>query len=167
MEGKESKLNLFLIIIIAFLSVAVALIVVLLLITGGNINNLGIGNKEDTKAEKKVEIDHKKAVGFPVSEMVINIKPNKDNKKAIIKISVSITLADSKFEEEFKKREAEVKDIIRSTFNNKTAEELEGEKIDKVKEELLHKLKEMYKEPKEAAKVLEVFFPDTYITELN
>lgn len=159
-------MNFFLIGIIAFLSAAVAFIVIYLVMTGGAIKPSA--NSENSKIheekEKKAEINYKKAEDFLLSEMLINLKNDGKSDKSIIKVDVCITLADKKFAEEFKERESEVKDVIRSIFSSKTGNDLDdNQKIDKVKEELLGKFKGMYTEKKEADKVIRVLIPSSLI----
>ena len=158
----EGKMNFFLIGIIAFLSAAVAFIVIYLVMTGTILkpSSAKAAAKEQTK---EVKIDYKKAQSHEVKDMIINLKPDKNNQKAMIKVSVSIIVADLKFSEEFTKREGEIEDIIRSVFNGKTASDIEGIKIDKVKEELLHDFKAMYHEPKESDKILKVLIPSAFV----
>lgn len=158
----EGKLNFVLIAIIAFLSMAVAFIVIYLVITGGNPKPANT-NKENTKVEKHEEINYEKTETFAVPSMVINLKPEGEDARRILKVEVAITLEDKKFAEEFHKMEAKVKDIVRSTFSSKTAGEVENEKIEKVKEELLYKIRAMFKEPKEANKVKEILITDSYV----
>lgn len=162
----EGKTNFVLIGIIVFLSVAVAFIVIYLVMTGGankpSANTAN--NKTHTEEQKKVEIDYKKFEDYLISEMIINLKSDEKSNKTIIKVDVCIRLADVKFGEEFKKRESEVKDIIRSTFGSKTANEVDDiPKIDKVKDELLKKFRAMYHEPKEANKILQTFIPSSLV----
>lgn len=159
----EGKLNFMLILIIAILSMAVAFIVIYMVITGGAVKSPG-ENKQTSKQETKAhEIDYKKAVTYAVPEMIINLKSGGNNPKSIIKVEVGILLQDKKFEEELKVREAEIKDIIRSTFNSKTGDEVIDNKIDQVAQELLQKFRGMYKEPKESAKVLKVLIPSAFV----
>lgn len=161
----ENKLNSVLIVIIAFLSMAVAFIVIYLVIAGGPSKSTGTpeGEKANTQVEKKAEVDYKKAVNYQISEMdPINLKSGGKSNKSIVKLKVTVQLYDKKFEEEFKKREAQVKDIIITTFWNKTGDDLEDGNAIKVKEELINKLRAMYKEPKESNKILDIFF-DSFI----
>lgn len=157
----EGKLNFMLIIIIAILSLAVAFIVIYMVITGGPAKAQAEGKQK--QEQKKVEIDYKKAVTYAVPEMVINLKSGGNNPKSIIKIEVGILLGEKKFEEEFKAREAEVKDIVRSTFNSKTGDDVVDNKIDQVAQELLVKFKAMYKEQKESSKILKVLIPSAFV----
>ncbi len=159
----EGKLNFFLILIIALLSAAVAFIVIYLVMTGGVQKPEG-DNHETAKTEKKVEIDYGKAVYFHVGGMEpVNLKSGGNNPKSIAKVDVVILIADQKFEEEFAKREAEVKDIIRTTFNSKTGDDLTDGKIEGVKEELLRSFREMFKHPKEKEKIVKVLFPSFFM----
>jgi len=160
----EGKLNFMLILIIAILSMAVAFIVIYMVITGGAGKTLGTGKEVTKQEEKKVQIDYNKTSTYSVPEMIINLKSGGTNPKSIIKIEVGILLTeDKKFEEEFKAREAEVKDIIRSTFNSKTGDEVVDNKISEVAKELLIKFKAMYNEPKESAKILKVLIPSGFV----
>lgn len=158
----EGKLNFMLIVIIAILSMAVAFIVIYMVITGGA-RPQGEA-KEPQKQEQKVsQIDYKKATTYAVPEMIINLKSGGNNPKSIIKIEVGILLQDKKSEEEIKAREVEIKDIIRSTFNSKTGDDVIDNKIDQVAQELLVKFKAMYKEPKDSAKILKVLIPSAFV----
>ena len=160
----EGKLNFMLIIIIAILSMAVAFIVIYMVITGGAGKPLTAGKDTLNKQEeKKIQIDYKKATTYAVPEMLVNLKSGGTNPKSIIKIEVGILLEDKKFEEEFKVREAEIKDIIRSTLNSKTGDDVIDNKIDQVAKDLLIKFKAMYNEPKESAKILKVLIPSAFV----
>ncbi|MGE5473459.1 MAG: flagellar basal body-associated FliL family protein [Ignavibacteriales bacterium] len=160
----EGKLNFMLIVIIAILSMAVAFIVIYMVITGGPSKNVADASKESSKQiEKKVEIDYKKATTYDVPEMIVNLKSGGNNPKSIIKVEVGIVLSDKKFEEDIKTRELEIKDIIRSTFNGKTGDDVADTKIDQVAKELLVKFKSMYKEPKDSAKIVKVLFPNAFV----
>ena len=156
----EKKLNFMLIAIIAFLSMAVAFIVIYLVMTGGVIKSSGnqAGDKGNTKSEKKVEIDHSKTATCKIDMGAVNLKSDANNANPIVQLKVEILLADKKFEEEFKTREGEVKDIILTTFWNKTKDEIKDGKAVKIKEELLVKIKAIFKNPKEAQKVIDIFF---------
>lgn len=158
-------MNFFLIGIIVFLSAAVAFIVIYLVMTGGagKPNENSTNNKTHT-VQKKVEIDYKKVEDYLISDMIINLKTDEKSEKSIIKVDVSIRLADVKFGEEFKKRESEIKDIIRSTFSSKTGNEVDdNQKMDKVKEELLIKFRAMYSDPKEAKEILQTWIPSSLV----
>jgi len=159
----EGKLNFMLVVIIAILSMAVAFIVIYMVVTGGTARSQGNGKEALNQQQKKIEIDYKKAVTYSVPEMIINLKSGGNNPKSIIKIEVGILLQEKKVEEEIKAREVEIKDIIRSTFNSKTGEEVVDNKIDQVAQELLVKFKGMYKEPKDSSKILKVLIPSAFV----
>lgn len=155
-------MNFFLIGIIVFLSAAVAFIVIYLVMTGGAKPSENSTNSKTHTVQKKVEIDYKKVEDYLISDMIINLKADEKSEKSIIKVDVSIRLADVKFGEEFKKRESEIKDIIRSTFSSKTGNEVDdNQKMDKVKNELLIKFRAMYSDPKEANKILQTWIPSS------
>lgn len=160
----EGKLNFILIFIIAVLSMAVAFIVIYLVITGGAAKPITPG-KETTAAQQKgkVEINMEGAVAVEVPEMIINLKSGGQAEKALIKVTIGIMTEDTKFSEEVKSREMEIKDIIRSTFNSKTVDEVVDNKIDLVAQELLKKFKALYKEPEKQKKVLKVIIPSAFV----
>ena len=141
-------------------TMAVAFIVIYLVITGGAAESLEnqAGDKSNTEVEKKVEIDYNKTVSYKIDMGTVNLKSDANNANPIVQLKVEILLADKKFEEEFKTREGEVKDIILTTFWNKTKDEIEDGKAVTIKEELLVKIKAIFKNPKEAQKVIDIFF---------
>lgn len=157
----EGKMNFVLIAIIAFLSMAVAFIVIYMVMTGGLVKPSNPSSKE--VQEKKIELDYKKAVTYSIPEMIVNLKSKDQDTKSIIKLEVSIILTDKKAEEEISIREAEIRDIITSYFNSKMPEELQGGKMSTAKEELLKAIKGLFKEPKEAAKIYKVLIPNYFI----
>lgn len=158
----DNKVNFVLVLVIAFLSMAVAFIVIFMVMTGG-ILKPSASNKESGKEAAKVQIDYKKATYYSIPEMIINLKSGGNNPKSIIKVEVAIMLKEKSFEEEFKTRETEIKDIIRSTFNNKTGDDVIDNKIDQVARELLVKVKALYTEKKESDKILKVLIPSAFI----
>lgn len=159
MDG-SGKLNFMLIVVIAFLSMAVAFIVIYLVIISGPAKTAANPSKTNTKIEKKENIDPKKVVYFDISEDVVNLKSGGKSGKSLALVAVSIKLADKDLEEEFKKRKSEIKHIIRSIFNTKTSDDLENGNLDReVAKELLERIKNMFSNEKEKAKILEVFFP--------
>lgn len=162
-----NKLNYVIIAITALLSMAVAFIIIYLVISGTpstKSHQSSTDTKEAAQNNKKEKVDNKNALTISISEIdPINLKSSNTSTKSIVKLRVSLLIADKKFEEEIKKREAEIQDIIVSTFWNKTGDELENGKAEKVKEEILTKIRAIYPEPKEANKIVKVLFDSFFL----
>jgi flagellar basal body-associated protein FliL len=163
----KAKVNFIIILITAILSMLAAFAVIYLIVTSAPKNPEGIkGKKVEAKAKKeeKTKIDYKKVISHEIPEMdPINLKPSDKSTKTILKVKVSLLLANEKFAEEFAKREAEVQDIIISTFRDKSGDELENSRMDKLKQEILTKVKELYEEEKEKDMILKVLFDSFFM----
>lgn len=133
-KGKGGKKKIFLILILSILIVSVA---------GGGIffflSKKG-GEVEEAKKGKNSK-GSKHTVFIEIDPIIVNLLD--PTGKRYLQIKMSLEVADKKVEEEVKKKDPIIKDIILKTLSGKTVEEvIVPEAKDKIKQELLKKINE-------------------------
>ncbi|MFN3921127.1 MAG: flagellar basal body-associated protein FliL [Caldimicrobium sp.] len=133
-KGKGGKKKLFLILILGIVMISLA---------GGGVffllSKKG-GEAEEAKKGKKAK-GSKHTVFIDMDPIIVNLLD--PTGKRYLQIRMSLEVADKKVEEEIKKKDPIIKDIILNTLSGKTVEEvIVPEAKDKIKQELLKKINE-------------------------
>lgn len=130
--GGKKKLFLFLILGVVIIAVA----------AGGMFILLGKKGEEgkDTKTNKKAH-NPKNALFIDFDPIIVNLLD--PTGKRYLQVKLSLEVADKKIEEEVKKREPVIKDVILQVLSGKTVEEVVvPEAKEKIKQELLKRINE-------------------------
>ncbi|MFN4131518.1 MAG: flagellar basal body-associated protein FliL [Caldimicrobium sp.] len=133
-KGKGGKKKLFLILILGIVMISLA---------GGGVffllSKKG-GEAEEAKKGKKTK-GSEHSVFIDMDPIIVNLLD--PTGKRYLQIRMSLEVADKKSEEEIKKKDPIIKDIILNTLSGKTVEEvIVPEAKDKIKKELLKKINE-------------------------
>lgn len=133
-KGKGGKKKLFLILILGIVMISLA---------GGGVffllSKKGSETEEAKKGKKAKGSEH--TVFIDMDPIIVNLLD--PTGKRYLQIRMSLEVADKKVEEEIKKKDPIIKDIILNTLSGKTVEEvIVPEAKDKIKQELLKKINE-------------------------